>query len=151
MGVLHAAAGALFAIAWFVFADGAWWSKNRTSTTFEFVECLPGILCVVALLMMLAVNMDAIQGGGDGDMFGGGGSVMPEDTMRHKVLFFFGALVFLSGLTVAVWLQAAKYKNSDNWWPGLALLLQCLAMMGSSFCLAANKLVKKNDDDGMAF
>ena len=44
MGVFHAAAGALFAIGWFLFADGAAEAKKDDATKYEFVECLPGIL-----------------------------------------------------------------------------------------------------------
>jgi hypothetical protein len=154
MGVFHAAAGALFTIGWFIFADGAAEANKTEKDKYEFVECLPGILCMVAMVMMLVVSIESISdnGGGDGDMFGGGGGATDADAvMRHKVLFFFAAMVFLSGLTVAVWLQAAKYKGSDNWWPGVALTLQALCFMGSSFCLGASKLTKPRQDDGMAF
>jgi O-antigen/teichoic acid export membrane protein len=147
MAVLHAAAGAFFSIGWFIFADGAWFAANRNNTKFEFVECLPGIFSMLAMILLLFVNLKAIQGGSGDDMFGGGG-YSPEDTMRHKILFFFAAIVFLAGFTVAIWLQAAKYKSGDNYWPGLALLLQVVCFVASSCCIGGNSLKKPQDDGG---
>jgi hypothetical protein len=147
MAIMHGVAGACFTLGWFVFADGAWFANRNTSTKYEFVECLPGIFCLLAMIMLMFVNHTAIQGPSD-DGFGfGGGESAPEDVMRHKILFFISTLVFLAGLTVAIWMQAAKYKHSDNWWPGLALILQCVALMASSFCLGAAKMTKPPEDN----
>jgi len=142
MGALHAASGACFAIAWFIFADGAYSAGQSAETQYKFVEWLPGLLCIVAIILFTFVDVTQFQQGGGGLM---GGMATPEEQMRAKMLFFFAAIVGLAGVTVAIWMWAQNYNDSSKSWPGAALLLQCVMLLTSGGLLVGTKMQKPSD------
>lgn len=142
MGGLHAASGACFAIAWFIFADGAFSAGQGSGKQYKFVEWLPGLLCVVALILFTFVDVSQFQQSGGGLM---GGMATPEEQMRAKMMFFFAAIVGLAGVTVAIWMWAQNYNDSSMSWPGAALLLQCVMLLSSAGLLVGTKVKQSSD------
>lgn len=144
MGGFHAASGAFFAIAWFLFGDGAYSAGLMAGTSYKFVEWLPGLLCIVAMVLFAFVDTEQLQQSGNGIY---GGFSTPEDQMRQKILFFFASIVALAGVTVAIWMLAQNYNTSDKSWPGVALLLQSFALIASAGLLVGSKIKRSTDDD----
>src|SRR4051812_8909341 len=96
MGVSHAVSGAIFAIAWFIFFDGFVTAKDTGEAKYQFVMWLPGLLGLLSMFVIMFVDAAALRDEGGG-VFDSG------DAPRHKSLFFFGTLLALAGLSIAIW------------------------------------------------
>lgn len=129
MGTLHGVAGVFFAMSWFVFADGLI-SARQDGKPYEFMMWLPGLLSVLSLFLILMVNPDQVMGSPSDDFMGTGFD--NGDEQRAKVLFFVAAVFALAGVSVSIWKMSDTYNKSEATWPGVALLMQCVAMMASS-------------------
>lgn len=142
MGLWHVAAGGIFAIGWFVFFDGLALARMHGIEPYKFVQWLPGILCLLAMFMFAFVDAKAIQGGNDDDMFG---STDSSSVYKAKVIFFLAAFVALGALSIAVWQMSSTYTGSDTW-PGVALALQCVALITCTGFLFVARYRKSTDD-----
>ena len=125
MGKLHGAAGVFFALSWFLFADGLIFARDD-GVPYVFLMWLPGILCMVSLVLILLVNPDKIAGSGD-DYFSTGFSDAEEQ--KAKILFFLASFVAVSGISIAIWKMSDTYNTAGATYPGVALLLQCVSMI----------------------
>lgn len=140
-GGFYISAGAFFAIAWFVFFDGLTFA-SRYSLPYTFPMWLPGIFGVLATIVFLFANPRDIQGEDDWGM----GGVADEDSQnRAKLIFFLGAVLCLAGLSVAIWKLTDTYPNSGTSWPGVALLLQSLALMTMNGLITAGRAQKDEE------
>lgn len=139
-GPLYVAAGALFSIAWFFFFDGLTFA-SRYDLPYTFPMWLPGILCLVGTIVFLFADPKDVQG--EEDFLGG----MTDESKqnRAKVTFFLGAVFCLAGLSVGIWKITDTYNNSGTSWPGIALLLQCLSLIGVNGLAIAARAQRSDD------
>ena len=144
MGLWHVGSGAVFAIGWFIFFDGLAIAKKPSHDhPYQFVAWLPGILSCLAMFMFSFIDAKALRGDDDMDMFGGGGDQSAE--FRSKIIFFFASFIGLAGISVGVWQLSAEYTGKDTW-PGIALVLQCVAILTSCGLLFMARFQKKEDE-----
>jgi hypothetical protein len=142
MGALHGASGVFFAISWFLFADGLIFARDDNKP-FEFMMWLPGILCVVSLVLMLMVNPDHIAGSPSDDFMSSGFD--DSEAQKAKILFFISSVLSLAGVSIAIWKMSDTYNTAGATWPGVALLMQCVSMMASAGLLF--RAGKKSSDE----
>lgn len=133
-GVLYASAGVIFAVAWFIFFDGLTFAA-RYNLPYAFPMWLPGILSIVASIIFMFANPKDIQG--EDDFMGG----MTDDDAqnRAKLIFFLGSVLCLAGLGVAIWKLTDTYPNSGTSWPGAALVLQSIFLIGFNGLVIAGR------------
>lgn len=145
MTLAHGISGILFALAWFVFFDGLIIAKNSPHH-YEFVQWLPGILCLLGFFIMMFVQPSALSSDDSGGGFDG------DDTNKHKSLFFFGCLFCLASLSVSIWQMSATYNTSGGSveWPGVALLGNSVLLMASA-CAFFMARYHKQDDFGSMY
>ena len=149
MTLLHISSGAAFAIAWFIFIDGAVMaSRGGADTTYRFVEYLPGILNLAAMVLLGFVNPAAFQqGGGETDFMMGGGGDDQRQHMAARSVFFMAVCVSLAGFSIAVWMLSTRYSTAADSWPGIALTLQCCGLMGSGGLPLAARSANKREEE----
>ena len=131
--------GALYAISWILFADGAFYAaKLSDGPTYAFRQSTSGLLSTIAFLVLCFVDPNQISSDNDGsyNMMGGGD---PATANKNRGIFFFGCLLLFTAVALAIWFLTTDYKDND--WPGVALLLQVFAVAGSSVCLVVSKKV----------
>lgn len=150
MAIHHGIAGAFFSVAWFFFFDGMTLAKEITpgDYSYKFVMWLPGILGVLAMIMMTFVDARMLMNQDQedlGPLFGGGGGDSENAEQRSKITFFFAATIALAGVSISVWQMSDTYKKEP--WPGLALLFQTLCLIMSSGVIFVTR--GKARDSGM--
>mmetsp|Transcript_74732 Transcript_74732/g.86768 ORF Transcript_74732/g.86768 Transcript_74732/m.86768 type:complete len:146 (+) Transcript_74732:33-470(+) len=136
----YAAAGAVFAAAWFVFFDGLTFAA-RDDLPYAFPMWLPGIFCLVACIVFMLASPKDVQG--EEDFMGG----MTDDDAqnRAKVIFFLGSVFCIAGLGVAIWKLTDTYPNSGSSWPGAALVVQSILLIASNGLIIAGR-AQPNED-----
>ena len=148
MGKFHTLSGVVYMVGWFIFLDGALWSKEKVGSPYSFVDTLPGIFCTMGLILFALCNIKMISNGsndeeGWGMMGGGGGAFGEEDQgapMKARIIFFIASIFMLAGMTVAIWQMAANGTKKDNPWTGWALLLQVFIHMLSALFLGIGQV-----------
>lgn len=138
-GPFYVGAGALFSVAWFIFFDGMTFA-SRYDLPYEFAMWLPGILGVLAMVVFLFADPKDIQG--EEDFMGG--MVDEAKQNRAKIIFFLGAVFCLAGLSVGIWKITDTYNNSGTSWPGVALLLQTISLIGVNGLMIAGRAQKED-------
>jgi hypothetical protein len=153
MGLLHISSGAAFALSWFLFIDGAIFAhRGGPAFEYQFVEWLPGVLNLVAMVLCGFVNIDAFkEGGGESAMMMGGGGDDEKRNVAARSVFFMAVCVSLAGLSIAVWMLSTRYSGAGGAWPGIALLLQCCGMMSSGGLLMAARAQDAPQESSMGF
>lgn len=122
--------GALFAIAWILFIDGAVTAKDSAGSNYLFKDYVPGLLATLCLFTINLVQKEEIDGGSSMGGFGGGDD---DEGNRAKIVFFFGTLFGLGAVMAALWILIQDFPGGQ--WAGLALLFQTLLLIGSTVVL----------------
>lgn len=128
--ILFGLAGASCAIAWFVFFDGLTFAE-RDGLPYNFVMWLPGIFSLLATFVFMFADPRDLSSDDSADMMmmgGGGGGSSDEKANKARIIFFLGACLSLAALSVAIWKITDTYSSSSESWPGVALILQSLAL-----------------------
>lgn len=153
MGKFHTLSGVIYMIGWFVFLDGALWSKDKNNSAYTFVDTLPGIFCTFGIILFAVCNIKSIANGGNdedswGMMGGGGGGFGEQDEnapMKARIIFFIASIFMLAGMTVAIWQMAGPKKDTP--WAGWSLLLQVFIQMISALFLGIGQVKSGKRDE----
>eukprot|EP00992_Anisonema_acinus_P006183 TRINITY_DN19956_c0_g1_i1.p1 TRINITY_DN19956_c0_g1~~TRINITY_DN19956_c0_g1_i1.p1 ORF type:complete len:157 (-),score=45.91 TRINITY_DN19956_c0_g1_i1:74-493(-) len=128
--------GALFAAAWWLFVDG-WvvYSKDNSGAGFDFVMWLPGLLGTLGFVM---INMTTPS-----DLSNSSAVDFDRNPNTTKICFFFSVLVAFISIIAAIWILADKSMGKG--WPGIALILQSILLLGSGLAFWFGRGPKKDE------
>ncbi|CCD12386.1 hypothetical protein, unlikely [Trypanosoma congolense IL3000] len=121
--LLQFAAGALFSVSLFVFADGLIMAK-RTNLPYNFLMWLPLILMFCGMFILCYVDVRTISSRYE--------LLDDSSAVRDKAFFFTSVLFMLSGFAVSLWKAIDPYANNGDLWPGASLVIQSILLMASS-------------------
>jgi hypothetical protein len=138
------AAGATFAVAWFIFFDGLT-IAGRDSNPYNFTMFLPGVLCVLSAVIFIFVDPKSIAGDDDDGLMGGIGDESEKN--KNKITFFLASFFSLAGMGIAVWKMVTNYKEPGQSWPGVALLLQVVAFIAVNILVFVGRLRNSQSDE----
>eukprot|EP00695_Tsukubamonas_globosa_P002671 TRINITY_DN385_c0_g1_i2.p1 TRINITY_DN385_c0_g1~~TRINITY_DN385_c0_g1_i2.p1 ORF type:complete len:142 (-),score=1.59 TRINITY_DN385_c0_g1_i2:103-528(-) len=126
MGFASHVAGALFALGWWIFIDGAVWNQFiGQNQKMEGQFYVPGILGTISFIMTNMLNPSDLRGDSFAD----------ESTVtKAKVWFFTSLLIGMGSLMGGVWILVAFFApdKTEYAWPGVSILLQSIFLFVSS-------------------
>eukprot|EP00899_Mesostigma_viride_P004253 jgi/Mesvir1/13829/Mv15979-RA.1 len=116
-------AGAVFGAGWWFWVDACVLSA-MAGTKVPFVHFLPGIVAVIAIIMINLVDKRDLNEN----------SVYDEGAgCRSRTFLFLSYLISFGALGGATWVLVAGYasKAGVDTWPGVASIIQCILIITS--------------------
>lgn len=130
-------AGALFAIAFFILADGCV-SAKRSTMSYNFLMWLPAIIGLSGSFVLLFIRPRSLLSPDEYEEY-------DDSIARTKILFFLASLLFFASICVAIWKMIDPYSNSGADWPGVAILLNALLLVLMNIVLFFARLSGSHD------
>jgi len=140
--VLCYAAGAIFAVGWWLWIDGNVYSVHiEDAVIVTFPHYLPGIINTIALVLMNIVSWTDLNSNG---LFSEGVST------KAKILIFVAFVLGFGCVSASIWIAVVHwFQNTETvpktTYPGVALIVQNVLIFGSAIMY---RFAKPQDDDG---
>jgi len=140
--VLSYAAGAIFAVGWWVWIDSHVYAVHiEDEVIVTFPHYLPGIVNTIALIMMNLVSWTDLNSNG---LFSEGVSTKAKIFIFLAFVLGFGCVSASIWIAVQHWFQNTETEPKTQY-PGVAIIVQNALIFGSA-CIY--RFAKPQEDDG---
>eukprot|EP01065_Artemidia_motanka_P036451 TRINITY_DN44377_c0_g1_i1.p1 TRINITY_DN44377_c0_g1~~TRINITY_DN44377_c0_g1_i1.p1 ORF type:complete len:190 (+),score=64.76 TRINITY_DN44377_c0_g1_i1:65-571(+) len=159
--LMSGGSGLLFSVAWLLFVDGFVIARQESDkyagldVGYSFKHWTPGLVGSIGFVMMNMVTPQMLMSNHEFD---------DDAVVKAKVWFFFSVLICFTGLILSIWLMivllgqdayadlgtgqthspAAEKQTCE--WCGVALFLQAILLLISSFLFFSARGKKQSDD-----